>query len=237
MIEYYLTLFLTLSILSFFVCVCLYLCSSLFLSLSSSSLSSFMSPSLFLSLSLFFLDLTLFALLLFLYHLSLSLPSQLILIVHIISCFYQVSTQYGMRDNARAECRLFEFPPVSKRSNKNETESGRTARGLVLTCVNVPSFVKSALECIYKLAINKVLKKVSIFVFSDYFVFIFLYFCMTQSFFFIIFIISTIILIIIIIIIMVIIMMADIDTNFVIALFLFIYLPICIDVLYYLPLS
>ena len=143
-----------------------------------------------------------------------------------------------MRDNARAECRLFEFPPVSKRSNKNETESGRTARGLVLTCVNVPSFVKSALECIYKLAINKVLKKVSILVFSDYFVFIFLYFCMTQSFFFIIFIISTIIMIIIIIIIiMVIIMMADIDTNFVIALFLFLYLPIFINILYYLPLS
>ena len=144
-----------------------------------------------------------------------------------------------MRDNARAECRLFEFPPVSKRSNKNETESGRTARGLVLTCVNVPSFVKSALECIYKLAINKVLKDVSILVFSDYFVFILLYFCMTQSFFFIIFIISTIIMmiIIIIIIIMVIIMMADIDTNFVIALFLFLYLPICINILYYLPLS
>ena len=215
------------ALLSFFLCplpLSLLLCLPLYFSLS-------------LSLSLFFLDFTLFALLLFLYHLSLSLPSQLILIVHIISCFYQVSTQYGMRDNARAECRLFEFPPVSKRSNKNETESGRTARGLVLTCVNVPSFVKSALECIYKLAINKVLKDVSILVFSDYFVFILLFFCMTQSFFFIIFIISTIIMMIIIIIIMVIIMMADIDTNFVIALFLFLYLPIFINILYYLSLS
>ena len=61
-----------------------------------------------------------------------------------------------MRDLSRRDTEYpdFEFPPISKHRNRNE--SGKIARGLVLTCVNVPSFVRSALECVHKLGIDKV---------------------------------------------------------------------------------
>ena len=59
-----------------------------------------------------------------------------------------------MREVARTECPHFVFPPISKHQNKYD--SGKIARGLVLTCVNVPSFVRSAFECVYKLSKDKV---------------------------------------------------------------------------------
>jgi hypothetical protein len=78
---------------------------------------------------------------------------------------WQVTSHYGSRDmkdsKAPAPEMLYEFPPKSrvpppKGIGKDGTENklSRGPPGLVLTCINTPSFVKAAMECVYRHGIS-----------------------------------------------------------------------------------
>ena len=78
---------------------------------------------------------------------------------------WQVASHYGSRDvkdsKGPASEMLYEFPPktrvpppkvVGKDSIENKLSKGPP--GLVLTCINTPSFVKAAMECVYRHGIS-----------------------------------------------------------------------------------